>query len=109
MRRHQDQTVPVRAEVRQARAEASERGMSGLALRVVWPIHDDAMYEAEAFVAAWFEWPDRVEEHQVTVTGTPRMRVVLLSPEQQVHLRASRAVVCEAPVIRRTTPERTAA
>lgn len=75
--------------------------MTGWTLRVVWPIHDPAMYETEAVAAATFEWPWFAEKHQVTVTGSPTIRVVPLGVQQQVELRADRAVVCEAPVIRR--------
>lgn len=72
-------------------------------LRVVWPIEDTAMYEAEAITAAWFELPGFAEEHQVTLTDRPKMRVIDLPAAQQQELGATRAVVCEAPVIRRTT------
>jgi hypothetical protein len=86
--------------------------VSGLTLRVVWPIIDDAMYDAEAIADASFEWPVFAEQHQVTVLDTPRIRVVHLDDQQRQGLNARRAVVCEAPVIKRTatTPhERTAA
>lgn len=77
--------------------------MTGWTLRVVWPIENDAMYDTEAITAAWFQIPDLAEEHQVTLTGQPRMHVVALSAERQQELGTTRAVVCEAPVIRRTT------
>ncbi len=77
-----------------------------LKLRVVWPINDEAMYDDEAMTEAWFDWPKHPEHHQVTVVDNPRMQVVCLDAEQRQKLRASRAVVCEAAVIRRasTTP-----
>lgn len=82
--------------------------MTSWILRVVWPVHDDAMYDAEAITAAWFEVPGFAEEHQVTLTDRPRMKVVVLGAGQQQELRATRAVVCEAPVIRRTAPSQNA-
>ncbi|MET0415804.1 MAG: hypothetical protein ABW022_07265 [Actinoplanes sp.] len=75
--------------------------MTGLTLRVVWPIHDDGMYDAAAITAAWFEWPAFTERYQVTIVDTPRMRVVELDERQRNTYRAARAVVCEAPVVRR--------
>lgn len=75
--------------------------MTALTLRVVWPIHDDAMRDAEAIAAASLEWADFAEDRQVTVTGPPRIRVVQLDAHQRLGLRADRAVVCDAPVIRR--------
>ncbi len=86
--------------------------MSGLKLRVVWPIVDDAMYDDEALAEAWFEWPAFPERYQVTVVDSPRMQVIRLDAEQRQQMRASRAVVCEAPVIQRaqsTPSERRAA
>jgi hypothetical protein len=75
--------------------------MSTHILRVVWPIFDAGMYDTEAVAAAWNDWPHHPEKHQVTVTGTPRIRVVRLDPRQAEQMRAVRAVVCEAPVIQR--------
>lgn len=76
--------------------------MTAWTLRVVWPIHDPAMYDAEAITAAWSELPGFAEAKQVTFADRPRMSVVALTDEQRVAFGASRAVVCEAPVIRRT-------
>lgn len=80
-------------------------------LRVVWPIHDDDMFNTEAITAAFFDWPRFVDRYQVEPTETPRMRVIDLDDRQRMKLRANRAVVCEATVISRThtTTERTAA
>lgn len=79
-------------------------------LRVVWPVEDDGTLPAEAIAAAWFELPKFAEEQQANLAGQPRFRVVDCSELQRVQLRAARAVVCEVPVIRRTTPiERKAA
>ncbi|WP_045740905.1 hypothetical protein [Actinoplanes rectilineatus] len=76
--------------------------MSTHILRVVWPIHDDAMYDDEAIADAWIDWPHHPEKQQVTVVDTPRMHVVRLDPRQQEAFGASRAVMCEAHVIERT-------
>ncbi|MFI5891954.1 hypothetical protein ACIA5D_17775 [Actinoplanes sp. NPDC051513] len=70
-------------------------------LRVEWPIHDDRMLDDEAIASAWFDWPHFPEKHQVTVVGTPTMRVEPIPAERQRQTRATRAVVCEAPVIAR--------
>lgn len=82
--------------------------MTGLSIRVCWHIHDDGMPEEEAFTRAWFDWPEvaaeTAERHQVRVVDTPRMRIVLLRPELQRRYEASRAVVCDAPVIRKSPP-----
>ncbi len=75
--------------------------MNAWTLRVVWPIHDPAMRDAEAIASASFEWPDFAEDRQVTVTAPPRIRVVQLDAHQRQGLHADRAVVCDAPVIRR--------
>lgn len=74
---------------------------SDLTLRVVWPILDDRMYDAEAVTAAWFEWPAFVDRYEVDAVDTPRMRIVDLTAQQETDLGATRAVVCEAPVVRR--------
>lgn len=79
-----------------------------LTLRVVWPIHDPGMRDAEAIATATFEWPTFAEERQVTVTAPPRIRVVQLDAHQRQGLNAERAVVCDAPVIRRQTTDRRA-
>lgn len=76
--------------------------MSDLTLRIVWPIYDTFMSDADAIAAAWFELPELAEERQVTVVDRPRMTVVQLDGDQQQTFRASRAVVCDAPVIKRT-------
>lgn len=76
--------------------------MTAWTLRVMWPVLDAAMYETEAIYEAWAELPQFAEDRQVTFADSPKMRVVQLTPEQQVKFGASRAVVCEAPVIRRT-------
>lgn len=76
-------------------------------LRVVWPITDDAMFDDEAIASAWFEWPKYLHEYQVEATDNPRMRVVdladvQLTDRQRAALgKATRAVVCEAPTVRR--------
>jgi hypothetical protein len=70
-------------------------------LRVEWPIHDPEMFDDEAIADAWFDWPRHPEKHQVTVVGTPLMRVEAIPPERWRQARARRAVVCEAPVIAR--------
>ena len=81
--------------------------MTGWKLRVVWPVLDDAMYDIEAITEAWFQLPQFAEDLQVTIADRPRMAVVALTLEQQRKWRAARAVVCEAPVIRRNcTPTR---
>jgi hypothetical protein len=77
--------------------------VTGWILRVEWPIHDPAMYDTEAITEAWFQLPGMAEEHQVTFADQPKMRVVALPVERQLELGATRAVVCEAPVFRRTT------
>lgn len=77
--------------------------MNGLTLRVIWPILDDSMYDTEAITAAWFEWPAFVDRYQVDAVDVPRMRVVELTAHQETDLGATRAVVCEAPVVRRTS------
>ena len=71
-------------------------------LRVVWPIHDDAMFDAEAIAYASLDWPALAEKHQVTALEVPRYRVVQLDEQQQRGFNAKRAVVCGAPVIKRT-------
>jgi hypothetical protein len=75
--------------------------MTAWTLRVVWPIHDVLMSEHEAIHAAWEELPRFAEERQVTFADRPRMTVEQLDESQRREFRASRAVVCVAPVIRR--------
>lgn len=77
---------------------------TGLSLRVVWPIHDEAMRDAEAMERAWVEWPAFAEARQVTVVGQPLISVKPVVIEHQEALQATRVVVCEAPVIKRVNP-----
>ncbi|MFI5934750.1 hypothetical protein [Actinoplanes sp. NPDC051494] len=70
-------------------------------LRVVWPIHDDGMFDREAVEQASREWPTYAEAQQVTIVGPACIRVVQLDAHQQEGLQAARAVICEAPVARR--------
>jgi hypothetical protein len=74
-------------------------------LRVVWPILDDAMFDDEAVAAAWFDWPKFLHDYRVEPTDSPRMRVVdltdmaLTARQRTAFRKATRAVVCEAPVM----------
>lgn len=77
--------------------------MTAWTLQVIWPIHDFAMTEAEAIHDAWLELPAFAEKRQVTIADRPQMRVVDLNAEQRAAFRASRAVVCLAPVIKRAS------
>ena len=70
-------------------------------LRIEWPIHDPAMWGAEAIQLARPQVAVYAEEHQVTLLGTPHLRVVGLPAERQAELDATRVVVCEVPVRRR--------
>lgn len=76
--------------------------MSDLTLQVVWPIHDDAMYDTEAIALAWEQWPAFAEAEQVTVVGTPKIRIAPIAAPHQEEMQATRAVVCSAPVIKRS-------
>lgn len=75
-------------------------------LRVVWPIVDDALFDDEAFVQAWLDWPKFLRDYQVEPVDNPRIRVVdlddvpLSGRERAAFRKATRAVVCEAPVVR---------
>lgn len=70
-------------------------------LRVVWPILDPGMFNDEAIAQAWFQWSQFPEAHQVTVLGTPSMRVEELGADERKVHGAVRGVVCTAPVTRR--------
>ena len=72
-------------------------------LRVVWPILDDAMFDDEAIVEAWLQWPRFPEQYQVTVVDNPRMQVIRLDGHRKRAFQTDRAVICEAPVIQRTS------
>jgi hypothetical protein len=82
--------------------------MSGLVLRVVWPILDPAMRSDEAIADAALQWPSFAENYQVTVLELPRIRVEKTDELDRIRHRTDRVVVCEAPVIKRVpkTPQR---
>jgi hypothetical protein len=77
-------------------------------LRVVWPIVNDAMFDHEALTEAWFDWPHHLREWRVEPVESPRIRVVDLADirldarQQEAFRSATRAVVCDAPVVKRT-------
>lgn len=75
---------------------------TGWKLRVVWPILDPLLSDAEAMAAAWWRLPAYAEAYQITLADQPHMRVERCTAEQKRKLRAARAVVCEAPAIPRT-------
>lgn len=75
--------------------------MSGLTLRVVWPIVDPLLSDQDAILEAWADLPSFAEHYQVTVSDRPRMWVKELDIDQARAFKALRAVVCEAPVVRR--------
>lgn len=81
---------------------------NGLKLRVLWPIVDDTMTDAEAVADAAMEWPAFAEVYQVTVLDVPRIRVIALDARRQRRFQATRAVVCEAPVVQRVPAGRAA-
>lgn len=76
-------------------------------LRVVWPILNDTLFDDEAFVEAWLDWPRFLRDYRVEPVDSPRIRVVDLDDvplsvrERAAFRKATRAVVCEAPVVRR--------
>lgn len=79
--------------------------MSGLTLRVVWPVVDVLMSDEDAILEAWADLPSFAEHHQVTVSDRPRMWVAELDANQARAFKALRVVVCEAPVVRRLARE----